>query len=121
MKEVIAKHVRRIFDADSLPDAQERTNQTVQELKKSAPDFVSWLEENIPQCFTVSGLPPTHRKKLRTNNGLENLNRQIKRRTRVASLFPNSASLLRLVTVILAETHEDWATAPMAYLKMNDE
>ena len=47
----------------------------------------------------------------------ENLNLQIKRRTRVAGLFPNEASVLRLVTAILMETSEEWETG-RAYLSL---
>ena len=54
--------------------------------------------------------PPEHRRRLRTNNGLERLNREIKRRTRVASIFPNEASLLRLATAVLMEIDDEWQT-----------
>ena len=56
-------------------------------------------------------LPDALRRRLRTTNMLERLNREIKRRTRVASLFPNEASLLRLVSAILMETSEEWETS----------
>jgi transposase-like protein len=49
---------------------------------------------------------------------LERLNREIKRRTRVASLFPNAASCLRLVSAILSEQDEEWLEAKI-YLNMN--
>ena len=54
--------------------------------------------------------PVDHRRRLRTNNGLERLNREIKRRTRVASIFPNEASLLRLATAVLMEIDDEWQT-----------
>ena len=52
-------------------------------------------------------LPETHRRRLRTTNVLERLNREIKRRTRVATLFPNEPSLLRLVTAMVAEVSDE--------------
>lgn len=55
-------------------------------------------------------LPPGYRQRLRTTNGLGRANREIKRRTRVATLFPNEASLRRLVSAILAEISEEWRT-----------
>lgn len=55
-------------------------------------------------------LPATHRQRLRATNMLEPLNRELKRRTRVATLFPNEVSLLRLVTAILVEVSEEWET-----------
>jgi putative transposase len=56
------------------------------------------------------GVAVTQRKRLRTSNMLERLNRELKRRTRVATLFPNEASLLRLVTAMLLEQSEEWET-----------
>ncbi|MCP4445849.1 MAG: IS256 family transposase, partial [Myxococcales bacterium] len=51
-----------------------------------------------------------HQKKMRTSNLLERLNKEIGRRTRVATMFPNQASCLRLVSAILIETSEEWET-----------
>ncbi len=55
--------------------------------------------------------------KLRTTNGLERLNKEIKRRTRVATLFSNEASLLTLVSAVLSEISDDWETE-RSYLNM---
>jgi transposase-like protein len=78
--------------------------------QKSAPKLAQWLEENVPESLTVFRLPPEHRKRLRTTNMEERLNRELKRRTRVATLFPNEGSLLRLVTAVLMEVSEEWET-----------
>lgn len=63
--------------------------------------------------------PRRHRKKIRTSNGIERINREVKRRTRVAVLFPNDASALRLVTAVLMEIHEEWI-AGRQYLDMEE-
>ena len=80
-----------------------------------APKLSEWMEENIPEGLTVLdpnlGLSEAARRKLRTTNGLERLNKEIKRRTRVATLFPNEESLLRLVSALLMEVSEDWETS----------
>ena len=55
-----------------------------------------------PEAITVFITPPAHRRRLRTTNGLERLNKEIKRRTRIAMLFPNKASLLRLASAVLS-------------------
>ena len=73
-----------------------------------APKLASWAEANLPDGFTVFNFPAAHRVRLRTTNGLERINREIKRRTRVASIFPNAPSCLRLVSALLAETDEEW-------------
>ena len=61
--------------------------------------------------------PPAHRVRMRTTNGLERINRELKRRTRVVSMFPNAASCLRLVSALLAEFDEEWMTGKI-YLTM---
>ncbi len=57
---------------------------------------------------------------MRTTNALERLNRELLRRTRVASLFPNEASLLRLVSAMAAEISEEWETGRV-YLNQDGE
>ena len=57
---------------------------------------------------------------MRTSNMAERLNKEIKRRTKVAALFPNEASILRLVSALLAETSEQWESR-IRYLNMQDQ
>jgi len=82
----------------------------VETYDKVAPEWTTWLEENIEEGLTVFAFPEEHRRRIRTTNGLERLNREIRRRTKVASLFPNVESCLRLVTAIVQEVHEEWCT-----------
>jgi len=58
--------------------------------------------------FAVFDLPAAHRTRMRTANGPERISRELKRRTWVASIFPNAASCLRLVSALLAECDEEW-------------
>jgi transposase-like protein len=119
MREEIAQAVRDIFNCSSLEEAQQMKQRIVQRYAKCASDFVVWLEENIDEGLTVFQFPRSHRRKIRTSNLLERHNREIKRRTRVATLFPHPASCLRLVTAVLAEIHEEWLTGKR-YLDMNE-
>jgi transposase-like protein len=109
MKKEIGQVVRDILNAPNLEVARELVRATVTAYEKQAPDFVSWLEENIEEGFTFFSFPKSHWKKIRTTNGLERINREIRRRTRVATLFPNPQSCLRLITAILLEIHEEWS------------
>ena len=84
------------------------------------PKLATWMEENLPEGFTVFDLPAAHRRRLRTSNPLERVNMELKRRTRVAGIFPNEASLLRLVSARLMEISEDWETGKI-YLNMKSE
>jgi putative transposase len=117
MRKEVAANLRDVFDAPDRPEANRRLARTVEKYLKSAPKLAEWIETNVPEGLTVLILPPGHRKRMRTTNLLENLNKQIKRRTRVATLFPNEASLLRLVAAVVVEITEDWETGKV-YLDM---
>ncbi len=120
MRKEVAEILRKIFDTVDLHAAEQLLGATVKKYQKSAPKLATWLEANIPEGLTVLGLPAAHRTRLRTTNMLERQNREIKRRTRVATLFPNEASLLRLVSAVLSEISEDWETGK-TYLNMETE
>lgn len=113
----VANSIRSVFDSPNRPVAQQRLKEIVASYAKTAPKLALWMEENLPQGFTVFALPLAHQKRLRTSNALERVNQELKRRTRVARVFPNENSLLRLVTALLAETSEEWETGKI-YLNM---
>jgi transposase-like protein len=110
MRRAVARSLRSVFDAPDRRSAHERMREVVATYRDDAPRLAEWVEANLSEGLTVFTLPPEYRRRLRTTNGLERLHREIKRRTRVATLFPNEASLLRLVTAILAEASEEWET-----------
>ena len=116
MRAGVATDIRTIFNAPDLKEAQRFLTLTITKYKKSAPQLSKWMEEAIPQGLTVFSLPSHVQKKLRTSNGLERLNKEIARRTRVAGLFPNTEALLRLASAILMEISEEWETGKI-YLK----
>ena len=118
MREEIGEVMREIFNSPTIDMAREMVEKVVGKYRKSAPEFTKWLEETIEEGLTVYQFPKEHWRKIRTSNGIERLNREIKRRTRVAVLFPNKASALRLVTGVIIEIHEDWVTGKR-YLDMN--
>lgn len=119
-KKAVAEELREILQAPSEPAALERLQKMVEHYAKSQPRLSSWLEENVPESLTVLQLPLERRRLLRTSNGLERLNKEIKRRTRVAGLFPNEASLLRLVSAILMETSEEWESGRV-YMRLDED
>ncbi len=118
MKSEIAEVMREIFNSPTLEMAQEMKRQALEKYKKRAPEFAKWLEENADESLTFYQFPKEHWKKIRTSNGIERVNREIKRRTRVAVLFPNKESALRLVTGVVQEIHEEWVTGRQ-YLDMS--
>jgi putative transposase len=120
LREPVARDLRGVFNAPNRQEAERKLRLVVEKYQAEAPDFASWADENVPQALAVFELPPTHRRCLRTTNMLEGLNKEIKRRTRVATLFPNDESLLRLVTAILIEVSDDWETG-RRYITMDAE
>lgn len=113
----VARQIRGIFNAPDAHEAQRLLNNALKDWQLSHPQLAAWAEINLPEGFAIFGLPEAHRVRMRTTNGLERLNKELKRRTRVATLFPNSDSCLRLVSALLAEQDEDWLTAKI-YLTM---
>lgn len=117
MRKQVAADIRTIFNSPDLARAEERLAEVAEKYRDSASKLAAWLEDAISEGLTVFQAPEAHRRRLRTSNASENLNLQIKRRTRVAGLFPNENSVLRLVTAILMETSEEWETG-RAYLSL---
>ena len=116
MRKQVAQDLRNVFNAKDLDKANEELERFVELYKHNAPKVADWAEANIPEGLTVFQLPEEHRKRMRTTNMLERQNKEIKRRTRVATLFPNEASLLRLVTAVLVELSDEWEAGNMRYL-----
>lgn len=121
MKRDVASGIRNIFNAPDRAEAERQLAEFATKWREKAPKLASWAEENIPEGLAVFDLALTEaqRKRLRTSNSLENLNQQIKRRTAVARLFPNEASLLRLASAVLMEISEEWETG-RRYLPQDD-
>lgn len=117
MRSEVARDIRTIFNAPDRSEAERFLEMAVEKYKDKATRLSDWLEANIPEGLTVFALPDNQRRKLRSTNMVERLNREINRRTRVAGLFPNEASLLRLVSSVLIETSEEWETG-RRYLSM---
>lgn len=120
MRVAVAADLRAVFNAPDQEEAEHLLSKFLDRYRKRAPKLAAWAEENIPQGFTVFTFPATHRRRLRTTNLVERLNEEIRRRTRVARLFPSEASCLRLVTAVVMEIAEDWQTAEKRYLTFTD-
>src|SRR5271166_2318024 len=116
----VAQAIRTVFDCPDRLTAQARLKGIVAEQAATAPKLAAWMEENLPQGLAAFAFPREHQRRLRTTNPLERVNKELKRRTRVAGLFPNEASLLRLVSAILAELSDEWETGKI-YLNVENQ
>jgi transposase-like protein len=106
----VAEDIRTIFNAPDRPTAEAYLARTVQKYQKTASRLAEWMAANIPEGLAVFAFPVAHRRWLRTTNGVERLHREVRRRARVVSIFPNPPSCLRLVSAILSEISEEWLT-----------
>jgi len=120
MRGQVAEDLRDVFNAKDRASAEQRLDECVEKYRSAAPELAKWMQDNIPDGLNVFALPKNHRKRMRTTNTLERLHEELKRRTRVARLFPNEDSLLRLVSAIEMEISEDWL-AEKRYLTMETE
>jgi transposase-like protein len=116
----VAADMRAIFNAPDRATAEAYLTRTMQKYSKSAPRLATWLESNLLEGFTVFGFPKSQQRRLRTVNVLERVNREIERRTRVVSIFPNESSCIRLISALLMEIDEAWQTGRI-YLSMEKD
>ena len=120
MQAEVAERIREIFNASSRGAAEQLLKAFVEDYAEKAPQLAKWAEVNLPEGFTVFAFPKSHQRRLRTSNVVERLHREIRRRTRVVSIFPNVASCLRLMSAVLMEQSEAWETGRV-YLRFEEE
>ncbi len=108
MKPEVANDLRMIFNTPNRTVAQHYLAQVVQKYTKNASKLANWIEQAVPEGLTVFDFPAQHQKKLRTTNGVERLNREIRRRTAVVGIFPHEESCLRLTSAVLMEIDDEW-------------
>ena len=110
MQSEVAADIRMIFDAPDRATAEAYLVKVAEKYRASASRLSEWMTGNIPEGLAVFAFPTAYRRLLRTTNGVERLHREVRRRARVVSIFPNPASCLRLVSAVLAEISEEWLT-----------
>lgn len=107
-RQEVARDLRAVFNAPSREDAERLLAAMIRKYETSAPRLSAWLEGNVAEGLTVFAFPKDQQRRLRTSNLSERVNRELKRRTCVVGVFPNPASLERLMTAVLIEIDEDW-------------
>jgi putative transposase len=114
----IGTELRAVWNANTLTAAETVLADLVSSYRETAPKLAGWLEKNIPEGLTVFSLPDHHRRRMRTSNPMERaVQQELKRRTQKVRVFPNEASLDRLVSAVLVEIDDKWAADTKAYIK----
>ena len=119
MKKEVASVIRGIFNAPDLASAQAQLAAAVSRYRESAPRLSSWLESSLGEGLAVFAFPEGIRRLVRTSNGLERLNLELRRRFKVLGSFVNEASCLRLASAVLMEVSEDWESGKV-YLNLSE-
>jgi len=116
----LAADLRGVFAAPDRRSALELASSVADRWRGKGHEKVAChLEEHIEECLACLAFPESHRRRIRTTNGLERFNQELKRRTRVVRIFPNRKSCLRLVTALAVEYSEEWLTG-RRYLDMDE-
>ena len=114
-KDAFAAQLKEIWLAPSADLARQRARQLSEQYEKRFPKAIEILEEGLEDSLAFYAFPELDARRISSTNMLERLNKEIRRRTNVVGIFPNSDSYLRLVTTYLMEYAEDWSVS-RAYL-----
>ena len=116
----VATMVRTIYKQLSLEEVHAQADRVIAQLQEHFPQAAEMLADAIPDILAFTSFPVSHWQKLWSNNPLERLNKEIRRRTDVVGIFPNRAATQRLVGAVLAEQHDEWAEG-RRYLTFTDD
>ena len=115
----VATIVRTIYKQLSPEEVHAQADRVIAQLQEHFPQAAEVLADALPDILAFTAFPVSHWQKLWSNNPLERLNKEIRRRTDVVGIFPNRAATRRLVGAVLAEQHDEWAEG-RRYLTFTD-
>jgi putative transposase len=100
--------IRQVFTAPDGDEARRRLRDAVEQLERRLPKIAALLEDAETDVLAFYAFPAEHWPKIRSTNPLERFNREIARRTDVVGIFPDDASLIRLVSMLAIEANDEW-------------
>jgi transposase-like protein len=110
-RQMVAATIRTVFVQPDAKGAHEQWRRVADGFRARFPQLAALLDEGEADVLAYLAFPAEHWRQLWSNNPLERLNREVKRRTDVAGIFPNAAAVVRLVGAVLAEQHDEWQVA----------
>ena len=114
--EMVAAAICTVFAQPDDKHVRAQLDEVASMLTGQFPVVADMLTDAREDLLAFCAFPLAHWRKIWSTNPLERINGEIKRRTNVVGIFPNDASILRLVTAVLVETHDEWAVAERRYL-----
>jgi putative transposase len=115
-KDMVAAVFRTIFAQPDSEAAASTWDHVRDELAGHFPKIAPLMDDAKTEVLAFSHFPRAHWTKIWSNNPLERINKEIKRRARVVGIFPNDAAVIRLVGAVLADAHDEWQVADRRYL-----
>jgi putative transposase len=105
----VATMVRTVFAQPSAAEVAAQLGRVTEQLEEGFPAVAELLERAAPDVTAFAAYPTEHWRQIWSNNPQERLNREIRRRTDVVGIFPDRGAVIRLVDMVLAEQHDEWA------------
>jgi putative transposase len=107
-RSMVASAIRSVFEQPDARSARDQLDRVIDGMAAPYAKVAELLADAEADLLSHFSFPETHRARIRSTNPLERLNKEIKRRTAVVGIFPNRASVIRLVGMILAEQDDEW-------------
>ena len=107
-QQMVGATIRTVFAQPDSQSAREQWRRVSEGFRSRFPRLSDLMDEAEEDVLAYASFPPEHWQKIWSNNPLERLNKEVKRRTQVVGIFPNEAAVIRLVGAILSEQHDEW-------------
>jgi putative transposase len=105
---MVAAVFRTIFAQPHVEAVSDTWDEVRDQLARAFPKIGPLMDEAKTEVLAFTAFPRAHWQKIWSTNPLERVNKEIKRRARVVGIFPNPASVIRLVGAVLADMHDEW-------------
>ncbi|MFO0237807.1 MAG: IS256 family transposase [Betaproteobacteria bacterium] len=117
-RRVVSAFIATAFAQDDAASARAQWRQVADQLRPKLPKLATMLDASEEDVLAYMTFPKEHRVKIHSTNPIERLNGEIKRRTDVVGIFPNEASITRLIGAILLEANDEWAVQRARYMTL---
>jgi transposase-like protein len=117
-RRVVSAFIATAFAQETAEEAKAQWRKVADQLRPSVPKLAALMDASEDDVLAYMHFPAQHRIKLHSTNPLERLNKEIKRRADVVGIFPNEASITRLIGAILLEQNDEWAVQRGRYMTL---